>query len=300
MVLGGNGFIGQNLCNELVRQGYQVFSFDREMPKREIDGVSYIKGDFFNTGTIEKLLEGKDVVYHAISTLNPSNSATDYMRGYEKDFIQSIKLCELVLQRGIRLIFLSSGGTVYGRQEVQPIREDALPRPINHYGNIKLCIENMLLSFYFQNEADIIIARLANPYGPGQDYTKGVGFIDAAIKKALNGEKIEIWGNGNAIRDYLYIDDAVGMLTALVEYDGENRIFNLGSGEGKSINEVIDIIRGKCPKLECVYMPSRSIDVEKVVLDCTKIRQVYLKKTLGLDEGINKYYQLLSASNIVS
>lgn len=293
LVLGGNGFIGKNLCKGLAGKGYDVFSFDIMTPQDKASGIHYIEGDFFDVPLLERVIKDKDVIYHAVSTINPTSSSTNYMRGYEKDFIQTVKLCSLIAGTNTKLIFLSSGGTVYGEQKEQPIKENALPRPINHYGNVKLCIENTMLSFCIQNNADMLIARISNPYGPYQDYTKGVGFIDAAIKQAIKGRKIEIWGEGENIRDYVYIDDVVGMLATLIDYNGEERIFNVGSGEGRSIKEVLDIIKNKCPDLECVYMPARSIDVHKIILDCSKIKNIYKEKILQLEEGLDKYYRIL-------
>lgn len=132
------------------------------------------------------------------------------------------------------MIFLSSGGTVYGNQSIQPIREDALPKPINHYGNVKLCIENTIRTFNYQTHTKLLIARISNPYGPGQDFNRGVGFIDAALKKSIRKEKIEIWGDGTNVRDYIYIDDVCQMLIMLLEYEGEFDTFNLSSNIGTS------------------------------------------------------------------
>ena len=123
---------------------------------------------------------------------------------------------------------------MHGNQEIQPIVEDALPRPINHYGNVKLCIENTIRTFNYQAHTKILIARISNPYGPGQDFNKGVGFIDAAIKKTIRGEKIEIWGDGNNVRDYIYIDDVCRMLISLFNYQGNYDTFNISSNTGTS------------------------------------------------------------------
>ena len=97
------------------------------------------------------------------------------MEGYKRDFIQTINLCGMLIRQKTNMIFLSSGGTVYGVQEVQPIKETALPVPINHYGSLKLCIENVIRTFNTQLHTKMRIARISNPYGPGQDYHKGVG-----------------------------------------------------------------------------------------------------------------------------
>ena len=211
LIIGGAGFIGTNLSEHLIKSNMEVFCFDMSVPAKKVEGVRYICGDFFDDYSLMEALEGIDYVVHALSTVNPGNSNEKYLQGYERDFIQTTKLCKMIVDKKIRMIFLSSGGTVYGNQEIQPISEDALPRPINHYGNVKLCIENTIRTFNYQAHTKILIARISNPYGPGQDFNKGVGFIDAALKKTIKEEKIEIWGDGNNIRDYIYIDDVCRM-----------------------------------------------------------------------------------------
>lgn len=124
LILGGNGFIGANLCNHIDKESYNVFSFDIVSPERQNKDITYISGDFFDDATLKKTAEGMDIIFHAISTVNPGNSNSQYMRGYEKDFIQTIRLCELANEQNSKMIFLSSGGTVYGEQSIQPIRED--------------------------------------------------------------------------------------------------------------------------------------------------------------------------------
>lgn len=293
LVLGGNGFIGRNLCEYLCRQGESVFSFDMTMPQSPVKGVAYLTGDFFDDYTLKNVVEDKDVIYHAICTMNPGNSNEKYIMGYERDFVQTVKLCSYIKDTDCRLIFLSSGGTVYGNQEIQPICENAVPVPINHYGNLKLCIENTIRTFNFQMKKHMLVARISNPYGPGQDYHRGVGFIDAAVKRALHGEVLEIWGDGNVVRDYIYIEDVCRMLYALVLYKGEQEVFNLSSNTGTSQNEVITAIRRLEPGLKVAYLPARNVDARKIILDNSRILTLIDQQLVGLEEGIDKYYQYI-------
>ena len=191
------------------------------------------------------------------------------------------------------MIFFSSGGTVYGNQEVQPITEDAVPVPINHYGNLKLCIENTMRTFNFQMKKNMLIARISNPYGPGQDYHKGVGFIDAAIKHTIAGETIEIWGDGNVVRDYIYIDDLCRMLYALIEYHGDTEVFNLSSNTGVSQNDIVDILKQIDPAVKVAYKPGRSVDAKKIILDNSRIHSICDFEMVSIEEGIKRYYDYI-------
>ena len=293
LVLGGSGFLGSNLLRYFSEKGYQVRSFSRSLPEERLENVEYITGDFFDDEAVRNAVSGQDVIFHAISSINPGNSNQAYMLGYENDFIKTVRLCELLQKNGARLVFLSSGGTVYGNQETIPISENALPHPINHYGNLKLCMENTMLAFSIQGNLDVRIARISNPYGPGQDYRKGVGFIDAAVRKTLDGECIHIWGDGQIIRDYVYIDDVCGMLELLIDHEGPERVFNIGSGVGTSQNDIIGILKELDPGVTVNYEPGRSVDARAVVLDCSRIQKLYVNETLHIRDGILKYYGML-------
>ena len=293
LVLGGNGFLGRNLCKYLADCGEKVYSFDMSMPETADERIEYLAGDFFDDYTLEETVKGMDVIYHAICTLNPGNSNEKCILGYERDFVQTAKLCSYLKDTECRMIFFSSGGTVYGNQEVQPITEDAVPVPINHYGNLKLCIENTMRTFNFQMKKNMLIARISNPYGPGQDYHKGVGFIDAAIKHTIAGETIEIWGDGNVVRDYIYIDDLCRMLYALIEYHGDTEVFNLSSNTGVSQNDIVDILKQIDPAVKVTYKPGRSVDAKKIILDNSRIHSICDFEMVSIEEGIKRYYDYI-------
>lgn len=285
--------MGRNLCTYLADKGEEVYSFDMTTPEQRDGRIKYICGDFFDDYTLEKLVKGMDVVYHAICTLNPGNSNDKCIVGYERDFVQTAKLCYYLKDTDCRMIFFSSGGTVYGNQEKQPILEDAVPVPINHYGNLKLCIENTIRTFNFQMKKNMLVARISNPYGPGQDYHKGVGFIDAALKHAIAGETIEIWGDGSVVRDYIYIDDLCRMLYALIDYHGEIEVFNLSSNTGVSQNDIVEILKGIVPEVKVEYKPGRSVDAKKVILDNSRIHTICDMQMVSIEEGVKKYYEYI-------
>ena len=296
LVLGGNGFLGRNLCAYLADKGEEVYSFDMTMPEQEDKRIKYICGDFFDDYTLEKVIKGMDVVYHAICTLNPGNSNDKCIVGYERDFVQTAKLCYYLKDTDCRMIFFSSGGTVYGNQEVQPILEDAVPVPINHYGNLKLCIENTIRTFNFQMKKNMLVARISNPYGPGQDYHKGVGFIDAVIKRAISGETVEIWGDGSVVRDYIYIDNLCEMLYALIDYHGDIEVFNLSSNTGVSQNDIVAILKKIVSEVKVEYKPGRSVDAKKIILDNSRIHSICDVQMVSIEEGIQKYYDYVKES----
>ena len=290
IVFGGAGFIGRALCSALAKYGAAVTAFDRD-PIPECETIRCIQGDFFDDAQLKAAACDQDLIVHAICTINPGSSVEHYMRGYEKDFVQSAKLCDLAFRQGKRLLFLSSGGTVYGSKST-PLTEDDPKCPINHYGSLKLCIETMIQTFIHAG-ADFRIARIANAYGPGQDYRKGVGFIDAAIKKALTGETIEVWGDGSIVRDYIHIDDICHMLCDVLMYDGEEHTFNIGTGEGISQKEILSLIAHRIAEIKITYSLHRIIDTPVVILDTERYQKRFAFKPRDISTGVYDYLEWL-------
>ena len=286
IVFGGAGFIGRALCSVLAKYGAAVTAFDRDLIP-ECETIRCIQGDFFDDAQLKSAVYDQDIIVHAICTINPGSSVDHYMRGYEKDFVQSAKLCDLAFRQGKRLLFLSSGGTVYGSKST-PLTEGDPKCPINHYGSLKLCIETMIQTF-IHTGADFRIARIANAYGPGQDYRKGVGFIDAAIKKALTGESIEVWGDGSIIRDYIHIDDICHMLCDVLMYDGDEHTFNIGTGEGVSQQQIVEMVRDILVEAEVRYLPARAIDNHCLVLNIDRYCRCFSYRPRYVRQGLKEY-----------
>ena len=260
-------------------------------PRVLINNVEYVEGDFFDDSILEPLVESADVVVHAISLLSPTNSGERYLMGYNKEFVQSVRLCEYITKYEKKIVFLSSGGTVYGDSYSLPIKEKSITNPINHYGNLKLCIENTIRAFHTQNGMRSCIARISNPYGLGQDYKKGVGFIDAVVRNGINGDVITIWGDGENVRDYIHITDVCGMLYALCCYEGEEDVFNISSGIGMSQNKIIAYASQYLGALSVKYTAKRLVDVRYSVLNNDKILGIYKKPCMDIREGIKLHIE---------
>ncbi len=294
LVLGGSGFIGSALVRELSSRGTNVISFDQVDKDEKLPNVSYEAGNYFDTDSLVKLIGCSSAVVLAVGAMNPGNSVKGYMRGYEDYFSHDVRILDACANRGVKVLFLSSGGTVYGPQSVLPISEDVAPSPINHYGALKLCVESAMSAFEAQTGCKMIAARVANPYGPGQDYRKGVGFIGAAIAKAISGEFLEIWGDGSTVRDYVYIDDVAKMLAGLLEYSGPYSVFNVGTGIGTSQIKVLELLETQSLGPNVVFCPSRSVDVQSSVLDISRIRDIpSFEEPKDVSTGIDRYVSYL-------
>lgn len=273
VILGGGGFLGYHLCRALAAAGHRVRIFDRPNLERfslpdNADRVEWTEGDFVNQEDLETAVAGCDIIYHLVSTTLPKSSNDNPIYDIETNVIGSLRLLDLLKKKNKKIIFISSGGTVYGIPEEVPIKESHPTQPLCSYGIAKVTIEKYLYLYHRLHKLDYCIFRLANPFGERQKVTAAQGVITVFLHKALHDQPIEIWGDGTVVRDYLYVEDAIAPLVKAITYRGDCRIFNVGSGEGKSLNEVlaaIGTLLGK--RVRCTYTPSRTFDVPSNVLD---------------------------------
>lgn len=272
VILGAAGFIGINLANTLADQGYELICFDRTRSPQWPEVAKAIIGDF--ACLPDELLEALDnaLVFHLVSSCRPSPSTAQAAEEVSLDLVTTLRYLEATKARNLRWVFLSSGGTVYGQSQSECIAETEPTAPICTYGVIKVAIENYFELYRKLHGIDYVVARLANPYGPWQDPFKGQGIIAALAYKALRGDTIEIWGDGSNVRDYIYIADAIQGVLAVSRSGRSGEIYNIGTGVGSSINQLIEIV-GKILNRDFVvnYSEVRSVDVKRNVLDVTKI-----------------------------
>ena len=271
LVVGGAGFLGSHLCEELGEAGKRVRAFDRVTRPdiKSADRIEWIKGDFFNPDDLRKALKGCQVVFHLVSTTVPGTSNLNPEQDVRQNVEGSLRLMELALAEKVRkFVFVSSGGTVYGIPGEIPIREDSPTNPICSYGVCKLAIEKYLHMFRITRNLNYCCLRVSNLFGERQSSAMGQGLINILIRRAIRGEPVEIWGQGNVVRDYIYVKDVVDALIKSMDHAGEQRVFNIGSGHGRTILDVIESLELvlKTP-INRVFTPARAFDVPISVLD---------------------------------
>lgn len=295
VVLGGSGFLGQRLCRELVASGFNVRSVSRTgRPKGEAQAwwsnVDWINADV-GTEIAAPALEGASLVFHLASSTYPSTSNSDVGFDLESNLVGSVRMLKTAVECGVRrLIFISSGGTVYGVPRQNPIPETHPTDPICSYGIHKLAIEKYLYLFRALKDLDSVVLRVSNMYGESQDLERPLGAVSHFSHRAVEGKPIEIWGDGTIRRDYIYVDDVVGALLKSTSYQGAERLFNIGSGRSISINELLDLIKRRVPRqIKVNYKPGRSFDVPENVLDITKAaRELDWAPSTKLEIGLDR------------
>lgn len=279
LVLGGCGFLGSVVTKHLAEQGMKVRVLDKEGQntyrlKSVLSKVELLYGDFSNLGDLTKALDNVSTVLHFIGTTIPQTSMNNIEYDVETNVLPTVRLLELMKKKGQqRIIFASSGGTVYGISDSnRPLSEKNQTEPISAYGISKLMIEKYIKLFSFNYNLPYAILRFSNPYGPSQHTTRPQGAVGIFLNKMLRGEKITIWGNGTIIRDYLYEEDIGTAVTSVVKNPTLQGVFNIGTGNGTSLNQLINIMQTTF-STEChiQYEPERKFDVPFNVLDIKKI-----------------------------
>lgn len=289
LVLGGSGFIGKNLCQKLVSIAENVTSLS--LSPTNIDGVTDVCASYFNDQVLEHEVSRHDTVIHLVSTSVPSSADNNVVQDAQDNLLQTIKVLDLCATHKVKkFIFISSGGTVYGHSPTQPIKEGADKKPINAYGTCKLAIENYIDYYSRVYSLDSVILRVANPYGPFQTTNKAQGAVAHFINRILASENINIWGDGELIRDYVYIDDVVDAILKSIVYSGESRVFNIGSGIGTSLNQLVVILEHLSGlSVNTLYSNPRKIDVSYNVLNCNLAKkEIDWEAKTSLSVGLKK------------
>lgn len=271
-VLGAGGFIGTNLCRALVGRVDSLRAFGRRQSFPEaLRGCDWMPGDFADSTCMAAAVAGCDVVFHLVNATTPASANVDKVADLNANVASTLHLLDACRETGVRrIVFVSSGGTIYGIPDQVPTPETAPTNPITGYGISKLAIEKYLGLYEHLYGLEYRVLRVANPFGPYQTALKNQGVIAAFVRRALAGKPIEVWGDGSVTRDYVYIDDVVEALMLAATHDGSGRIFNIGSGEGRSLNDIVaSISKLLAVEIPVDRRPARPVDVPVNILDTT-------------------------------
>lgn len=296
VVLGGAGFIGSHLVERLLRAGHAVRVFDLR-GREDWEGfspggeVEWMRGDFLSPAGVTHAVAGCDAAFHLAWTTLPKSSIEDPRADVESNVLGTLRLLEAWCRKGAgKLVFVSSGGTVYGAPRGVPIAEEHPTNPICSYGITKLAIEKYLELYRVLHGLDYCVLRLANPFGERQRVASGQGAVTAFLNRARHGEPIEIWGDGRVVRDYLYVGDMANALVRALDHRGERRVINVGSGVGRDVNEVVAAIERVLGRpLQRRHAAGRDFDVAVNVLDIRLARtELGWQPVTPFEEGLRR------------
>ena len=251
--------------------------------------VEWISADL-GTETSSPALANAELIFHLASSTYPSTSNSDAAFDLESNLVGSVRMLKSAAENSVRrVIFISSGGTVYGVPQRNPIPESHPTDPICSYGIHKLAIEKYLYLYRTLKHLDSVVLRVSNIYGEFQSLERPLGAVSHFAHRAMNGKPIEIWGDGSISRDYIHVDDVVRAVLKSISYQGSEYLFNIGSGRSVSLNELLDLVRERVTESVVVnYKPSRSFDVPENVLDIERARrELKWEPKIRLEAGLD-------------
>lgn len=302
LVLGADGFIGSNLVKRLSKRsdtdvvGFDLFKDGKAKNLDPAENLELFSGNFLNRSDLGRALRGADYVFHLVSLTTPGSSMDDPLIDTETNIKGTIALLEECTKANIKkVIFSSSGGAIYGNQDEGVFSEDSQTNPISPYAISKLTIEKYLEYFRLHHGLQYLVLRYSNPYGPGQNVVGSQGIIPIFLNLVKQNLPIVVYGKGDNVRDYIYIDDLVAITETIFDKRTKFNVYNVGSGVGISISAVIseiESVTGKKAKVN--NLPKRDIDVESVVLDIGRISDEFGGfERVSLRDGIRKTWEWL-------
>jgi len=294
VIFGGGGFIGSAIADRLLLDGHSVRIFERPRvePYRKFkasEQMEWVTGDFLSAHDVGSSIDGADAVLHLVSTTLPKSSNDDPIYDVQSNIVGTLQLLQAMVAHNVRkIVFISSGGTVYGIPKYMPIDESHPTDPLVSYGITKLAVEKYLHLFEHMHGIKTITLRVANPYGERQRVETAQGAVGVFLHRALSGTPIEIWGDGSVTRDYIHIGDVAEAFVRALAYSGPKNVFNISSGTGTSLNELIGMLEETLGKpIERRYLPARPFDVPVSVLSNALARtELRWSPSVSMQEGI--------------
>lgn len=300
LVIGANGFIGSHLTDSLVIGGHEIIAFDRYTSPptfHQTEAITPWVGEFQNQDDLARALVNVDMVFHFLSSSTPASAEADPTFDIRTNVAPSVELLRLCVDAGVsRVYFASSGGAIYGNSAREMSAETDVAEPVSPYAIGKLTIESYLNYFAVKHDLESVSVRISNPYGPRQHVRKSQGLIPIVLRSILAGVPVTQFGDGSMVRDYIFVNDLVDMITRTVDHRPRYRIYNLGSGEGYSVGRIFDLIREVTEtEFEIVTKVTPSTFVRRAVLDVGRYEREFGRRDLtDLREGIARTWTNLA------
>ncbi|MGG7035225.1 MAG: NAD-dependent epimerase/dehydratase family protein [Flavobacterium sp.] len=294
LLLGGTGFIGKNIIDYLIKEesfsNYKLVVLSRNLQVRGTEGVEYVAGDYSDKRLLIDLFVKWRFsrVFHCATSTTPLSSADNISQDVNGNLMATIGLLDVMKVYGCKnILYLSSGGAVYGEKQMKTISENELCYPVSSYGVVKLTIENYLRLYQKQFGIEYLILRVSNPFGKFH-FSDKQGVINIAIRKSLRGEEVEVWGDGTQSKDYILVDDLVAIIFQLVKLNVINKTINVGSGKSYQLNRILDTIKIYLPTLKVNYIESKLTDVKDFCLDISLLKSLIDFEFVPFEEAVKQ------------
>jgi UDP-glucose 4-epimerase len=295
-IVGGSGFIGSSLIPHLLKKNRDVTVVGRsQLPQNRLPAeVKYFFGDIKDDKFTSNFLKNTDEIIYLAYASTPRTSFENLFDDLNENLISAVTFFDIASRYPIKkMIYISSGGAVYGESDGSPISEKHATNPISPYGISKLSIEKYAQLFWKTKKLPLVCIRPSNVYGENQKPFIGQGFISTAISSILLNKEIIIYGKDGTVRDYLYIDDFVNGIVLALDKCLPGEIYNLGSGLGFNNTDIINKLKNnhllKNYLFKITHEPSRASDVLFNILDSSKFSHLCKwQPSISIDEGIDR------------
>lgn len=305
LILGGFGFLGTNIIKFIDARmplDCRVIVFDKFVSHQAGVGfdsvVKTYAGDFSDEDMIERIFDENkiDTVFHCISTTVPASSFNARF-DIESNLVPTVNLLDCMIRHGVQdMVYISSGGAIYGTSAARKHSEADDVFPISSYGVVKLAIEKYLMQYAQLYGLRPLVVRLSNPYGPWH-YSMKQGVCNIALADAINGKVFNVWGDGCGVKDYIYVEDFADILFLLLAAGAQPCVVNVASGICKSVNEILAMVKGIVPEFEWIHTDASLLDVSRFELDTSKLKAIIGEYDFtDMEEGLKKTFEWAKGS----
>lgn len=300
LVTGGAGFIGRWVVNQLLLDNHEVWVLDnlsngQAQNLAEFMGQenfkAFIQGDIQDGPLLEEIFKiPLDICYHLAASINVQDSIDDPKTTFNNDVVGTFNLLERCRSRGTKMVFMSTCMVYAQAQSDQGISEQWPTKPASPYAGAKIAGENLVLSYYYAYRLPVVVLRPFNTYGPFQKSSGEGGVVAIFIQRNLQGETLNIYGDGTQTRDLLYVEDCARFVTMAGYSEKANgQILNAGLGRDISINDLAGLIAGSTEQIRHVPHIHPQSEVPKLLCDYSKVKSILgWEPEVSLEEGIRR------------
>jgi UDP-glucose 4-epimerase len=301
ILLIGCGFIGSNIVETLAGRSCPPRVLTRSQPlaaiARLIPGRELLLGDAQDAELLKRALDGVDHLIFSAGGLLPAASEENPELDAELTLgpVQTV-LDALGSRPSVSLTYLSSGGTVYGEPQRVPVDEDAPTAAVGAYGRLHLACEEAVLAHSARQGTAARILRCSSVYGRHQHPDRGQGALVTFLNRIETGRQVELFGGGESVRDYVYATDVAEAVVRLLDTEGGPAVLNVGSGEGTSLIELLQLAEHQAGKhADVVQYPPRGFEVSRIVLDIARLQSLTGFQPTPLPQGVELTHRWLKS-----
>jgi len=279
LVTGGAGFIGSHIVDELLKEGLRVVVYDNfsmgiEENITKSNSLKIVKGDILDFNKLNDAMKGIDIVFHEAAKVTVRNSVSNFLEDAETNILGTLNVIKGIINNNVKKMVYASSMAVYGEKNTS-LNETDMPSPLSPYGISKHTAEIYCMNASKNFGFNCICLRYFNVYGPRQTFTPYVGVIQIFINKLLNAEPLIIFGDGNQVRDFIYVEDIAYANILAMKTDINRGIFNIGTGRGITINEIAKILKEKInPEIGLKYEPGKPEELKHSIANISKARKL--------------------------